>query len=248
MHPLLVSPLMIPRDHSHTGLSNRCFCARVPALGFGPLIPTPPAVHRNLPGRPSTRLRHPRRAHSPRPRLMRRIYRKFGAHEASVRASSPFLCPAHPVSSARGRLSGHQRTHIAKSMPLSLPVRFLDPICTLHHHTAPLTLFCSTLSPLNRFTASHRPRHPFCTGYRRSAAPTCLEAPILGAVDACAPSRAQNGAPRPVSTPLHRIRALRARCFCELQPPARASAQGAPLEGLGSNPGVARRYLTAPDR
>ena len=177
-----------------------------------------------------------------------KIYRKFDAHEPSVRASSPFLCPAHPVSSARGWLSGHQRTHIAKSMPLSLPVRFLDPICTLHHHTAPLTLFCSTLSPLNRFTASHRPRHPFCTGYRRSAAPTCLQAPILGAVDACATSRAQNGAPRPVSTPLHRTRALRARCFCELQPPARASAQGAPLEGLGSNPGVARRYLTAPDR
>ena len=177
-----------------------------------------------------------------------KIYRKFDAHEPSVRASSPFLCPAHPVSSARGRLSGHQRTHIAKLMPLSLPFRFLDPTLTLQHHTVQLTLFRSTLSSLNRFTASHRPRHPFCTGYRLSAAPTCLQAPILGAVDACATSRAQNGAPRPVSTPLHRTRALRARCFCELQPLARASAQGAPLEGLGSNPGVARRYLTAPDR
>ena len=47
---------------------------------------------------------------------------------------------------------------------------------------------------------------------------------------------------------LHRTHALRVRCVCELQPPARASAQGAPLEGLGSNPGVARRYLPAPDR
>ena len=162
-----------------------------------------------------------------------KIYRKLGAQEASVRASSPFLCSAHTVSSARGRLSGHQRAHIAKSMPLSLPVRFLDPTRTLQHHTAPLTLFRSTLSPLNRFSASHRPRHPFRTGNRRSAAPTCLKAPILGAVDACATSRAQNGAPRPVSTPLHRTRALRARCFCELQPPARASAQGAPLDAGG---------------
>ena len=47
---------------------------------------------------------------------------------------------------------------------------------------------------------------------------------------------------------LHRTRALRVRCVCELQPPARASAQRAPLEGLGSNPGVTRRYLPAPDR
>ena len=34
-------------------------------------------------------------------------------------------------------------------------------------------------------------------------------------------------------------------CFL---PPARASAQGAPLEGLGSPPVVARRYLPAPSR
>ena len=98
-----------------------------------------------------------------------KIYRKFGAQEVSVRASSPFLCSAQPVSSARGRLSGHQRTHIAKLMPLSLPFRFLDPTLTLQPHTAQLTLFRSTLSPLNRLTASHRPRHPFRTGLRLSA-------------------------------------------------------------------------------
>ena len=89
VHPLLVSPLMIPREHSHTGLTIHCFCARVPALEFGPLIPTPPAVHRNLPGRPSTRLRHPRRAHRPRSRLMRRS-------TASLTPMNPRCAPPAP--------------------------------------------------------------------------------------------------------------------------------------------------------
>ena len=247
VHPLLVSPLMIPREHSHTGLTIHCFCARVPDLGLRPLIPTPPAVHRNLPGRPSTRLRHPRRAYHPWPRLMRRSTASSAPRKLRCAPPAPSFALRTPFQRSWPAEWPPARAHREVHAPFSaspLPGSHPHPAAP-HGATHTLPFDPQPSEPLHRLSP---PATPLLHSCRRSAAPTCLEAPILGAVDACAPSRAQNGAPRPVSTPLHRIRALRARCFCELQPPARASAQGAPLEGLGSNPGVARRYLPAPDR